>query len=170
MRTLHATIVLGLLLVGPGLVHAQPKSHKPSCPVGSKLFRGHCVIPTECCLEGVCPDGQIFEFGDEPKCVPCSDAQSQTAMNICAKAAADATESKRKALYDRLLAEFPDSRHQLEEMETAWQNFRDKWCELEADRYEGGTVQPLIFSTCFEAVTSRHIGRLVELRKDWKNK
>lgn len=150
--------------------HAQPTPVISPCPQDTVSFRGHCVSQNECCVEGVCPEGQIFEFGAEPKCVPCAEAQSQTAMNICAGTAAHVAESKRKSVVSQVAARLPELRGKLERMEKAWLGFRDKWCDLVAAEYEGGSMQPLIHSNCLEASTNEHVSQLQELRRGWESR
>ncbi len=41
----------------------------------------------------------------------------------------------------------------LREAQRAWLVFRDAHCKVEADRYRGGSIRPLIYSSCKEGLT-----------------
>jgi uncharacterized protein YecT (DUF1311 family) len=41
-----------------------------------------------------------------------------------------------------------------------WLKFRDSHCKFEAAPYEGGSIQPLIYSTCLEDLTKKRIAEI----------
>jgi uncharacterized protein YecT (DUF1311 family) len=107
-------------------------------------------------------------FGQETKKVPCSDASTQTEMNICAGKeyrAADATLNK---VYQQLVAMLDvEERAQLKGAQTAWIKYRDAHCEFVGDQYKGGTIRPTIQGLCLADVTQN---RTVELRDQIKER
>ena len=48
-----------------------------------------------------------------------------------------------------------------------WIKFRDSHCEFESSQYEGGSIKPLIYSTCLEELTKK---RTAELKQSIKNR
>ena len=48
-----------------------------------------------------------------------------------------------------------------------WIKFRDSHCEFESSKYKGGSIQPLIYSSCLEELTKK---RIAELKKNIKNR
>lgn len=44
----------------------------------------------------------------------------------------------------------------IDDMETAWETWRAKACDIEGLRYEGGTVARTIYATCSNRETARH--------------
>lgn len=56
--------------------------------------------------------------------------------------------------YKRLLGELDaEGKKNLQEAQRAWIKFRDAECESAADDYRGGSIRPLIYNTCAEALT-----------------
>lgn len=50
--------------------------------------------------------------------------------------------------------------------EKDWVKFRDSHCKFEASQYEGGSIQPLIYSTCLEKLTRKRITEIKANIKD----
>lgn len=95
---------------------------------------------------------------------PCDDAQSQAEMNMCAAAKFKAADAELNRVYNRLvskLGEDSTQRERLKAAETAWLKYRDDNCEYESSFYEGGSIRPLIHSSCLERMTK---ARTAELR------
>jgi uncharacterized protein YecT (DUF1311 family) len=98
-----------------------------------------------------------------PKVAPvkCGDSASQTSMNECF-----ASEAKRDMqLLDALLKELGQNldaseRERLEEVQSQWAKYRDAHCKWQAAFFEGGSVQPMMYSTCISAVTWNRIDEL----------
>ncbi|MNT18427.1 hypothetical protein D3C72_1536360 [compost metagenome] len=44
--------------------------------------------------------------------------------------------------------------------EKDWIKFRDSHCKFEASQYEGGSIKPLIYSTCLEELTRKRIAAI----------
>lgn len=51
--------------------------------------------------------------------------------------------------------------------EKDWVKFRDSHCKFETSQYEGGSIQPLIYSTCLEELTEK---RIAEIKASIKNR
>ena len=93
--------------------------------------------------------------------VSCDDAANQTLMNECY-----AREAKRDGeLLDDLLKELGNEieaaeRDGLEEVQSNWVKYRDAHCHWQASFFEGGSIQPTIYSSCISAVTWNRIEEL----------
>jgi uncharacterized protein YecT (DUF1311 family) len=87
----------------------------------------------------------------------CGDSTSQTDMNSCF-----AREAKQDLLLlDRLLRELSDTPDKdLEAVQSQWVKYRDAHCHWQAGFFEGGSVQPMMYSTCISAVTWNRIEEL----------
>lgn len=95
---------------------------------------------------------------------PCRDPQSQAEMNMCAREKFKAADAELNRVYNRLVSKLGDDegqRDKLKTAETAWLKYRDDNCEYEASFYDGGSMRPLILSSCFERMTK---ARTAELR------
>ena len=95
---------------------------------------------------------------------PCRDPQSQAEMNMCAREKFKAADAELNRVYSRLaslLADNEGQREKLKAAETAWLKYRDDNCEYEASFFDGGSMRPLILSSCFERMTK---ARAAELR------
>lgn len=53
----------------------------------------------------------------------------------------------------------------LDETNAAWRNYQKNHADFLASRYEGGSIQPLIYASALESVT---IARIVELEAELK--
>ena len=97
---------------------------------------------------------------------PCDDAQSQSEMNICADKRFKAADAVLNRVYNQLAAKLEaDARAKLKAAEVSWLKYRDDNCEYEAAGFEGGSMQPLIRSSCYERMTK---ARTDELRGQLK--
>ncbi len=95
---------------------------------------------------------------------PCDDPQSQVEMNTCAREKFKAADAELNRVYNRLVSLLGDNEAQREKLkaaETAWLKYRDDNCEYEASFFDGGSMRPLILSSCFERMTK---ARTAELR------
>jgi uncharacterized protein YecT (DUF1311 family) len=140
------------------------------CPTDTVPFNGKCVSKGECCVEGVCPAGQVFEYGDSPACVPCDEAVTQQAVTFCVGVEVRRADEVLKSVYKEIIDSFPRAREKVKAMERSWISFRDKYCDAYAAVYEGGTVQGEVSDRCIEQETKRQIDRLKELRASLSQK
>lgn len=165
MKTATLLFALALVSVATDGATAQPAI---KCPAGQTPFKGKCFSRYECCDESVCPAGTVFEFQDQPKCVPCAKAATQKGIEMCTGGDLDTVDARLNAEYKKMMAEFaPELTRELREAERAWVVFRDKFCRAKAALYEGGSIQGQILLDCKAAETRRQLERLAELRKEW---
>lgn len=105
----------------------------------------------------------------------CSQPQeTQTGMNICAGEDYKQADAALNAAYKRAQASMKEflsydaakakaGKKKLIEAQRAWIKFRDLACEVEGLSSEGGTIQPLMISTCLTKLTKRRTEDLLEL-------
>jgi uncharacterized protein YecT (DUF1311 family) len=98
---------------------------------------------------------------------PCGDdAQSQSEMNICADKKFKAADAALNRVYGQLAAKLEaDARARLKTAEVSWLKYRDDNCDYESASFEGGSMRPLIRSSCLERMTK---ARTEELRGQFK--
>jgi len=93
---------------------------------------------------------------------PCRDPQSQAEMNMCAAKRFKAADAELNKVYNRLASMLAgDNSARLKAAEVSWMKYRDDNCDYEADFFEGGSMKPLIYSSCMERMTK---ARTAELR------
>ena len=96
--------------------------------------------------------------------VNCGDSADQTSMNQCfaleARQDLKLLDTLMKELGDRL---DPVQKEHLEEVQSQWVKYKDAHCEWQAAFFEGGSVQPTMYSTCGIALT---LNRIEELKLD----
>ncbi|CRL51451.1 lysozyme inhibitor LprI family protein [Pseudomonas sp. SIMBA_041] len=92
--------------------------------------------------------------------VDCDNATDQATMNQCAAQQNAAADKELNALYQqittRLKAE-PERKKLLVGAQRAWVAFRDAECKFSASGVEGGSVYPLIYSSCTTDLTKARI-------------
>ena len=101
---------------------------------------------------------------------PCGDdAQSQSEMNICADKKFKAADAVLNRVYNQLAAKLEaGARAKLKAAEVSWLKYRDDNCDYEAAQFEGGSMQPLIRSSCLERMTKARTAELRGQLKDWE--
>lgn len=93
---------------------------------------------------------------------PCGDPQSQAEMNICADKRFKAADAELNRAYNQLASKLEaDARARLKTVEVSWLKYRDDNCDYEAAFFKGGSMRPLIYSSCMERMTR---ARAAELR------
>jgi uncharacterized protein YecT (DUF1311 family) len=109
-------------------------------------------------------------FGQGAKKAPCSDADTQAEMNLCAGKEYKTADDALNRVYQQLVAKLePAEKAQLKDVETAWIKYRDSNCELVADQYKGGSIRPMIFGLCMADVTRNRTAELKAQIKDRSN-
>ena len=101
---------------------------------------------------------------------PCADAQSQGEMNVCTSKRFEAADAELNRVYNQLASMLKDDeaqRARLKAAEVSWLKYRDDNCDYEASVYEGGSIKPLIRSSCLERMTK---ARTAELRGQIKER
>jgi uncharacterized protein YecT (DUF1311 family) len=107
-------------------------------------------------------------FGQETKKPPCSDANTQTEMNICAGKEYKTADAALNKVYQQLVAILNvEEKAQLKAAQTAWIKYRDANCVFVGDQYKGGSIRPMIQGLCLADVTQN---RTVELRAQIKDR
>ena len=95
---------------------------------------------------------------------PCRDPQSQAEMNMCSAKRFKAADAELSRVYNRLVTKVGGN-EKLKAAEISWLKYRDDNCDYEASLYEGGSIKPLIYSSCMERMTK---ARTAELRGQLK--
>jgi uncharacterized protein YecT (DUF1311 family) len=109
-------------------------------------------------------------FGQGTKKPPCSDANTQAEMNICAGKEYKAADANLNRVYQQLVAMLePEEKGQLKVAQTAWIKYRDANCEFVADQYRGGSIRPTIYGLCLADVTQNRTAELKTQIKDRSN-
>jgi uncharacterized protein YecT (DUF1311 family) len=166
------TMVLVIATAGePTKAEPRPETAIP-CSKDEVLWNGRCFhryqweSDWKTCPRGVVivPDGE-----DLPRCVPCGDdkVRMQQPMNYCA----DLLRLSGDRDLDRALAavvkEFPRRAGDLEKAHGAWIKWRDAECEVERNRYDGGSMAPQVFEECQLQLNGDRIKQLNALQKRW---
>lgn len=92
--------------------------------------------------------------------VDCDNAADQATMNQCAAQQLKAADKELNALYQQINARLksnPDSKKLLIEAQRSWIAFRDAECKFSSAGVEGGSVYPLIYSTCVTELTKARV-------------
>lgn len=95
-------------------------------------------------------------------------AQTQSEMNATASANYKKADAQLNKLYKQLMAILDkNEKPLLIQAEKDWVKFRDSHCKFDASQYEGGSIQPLIYSSCLEELTRK---RIAEIKASIKNR
>ena len=95
----------------------------------------------------------------EPACL--KTATAQAAMNACADRWLVAAQARLTAELARARTRFGAAAVNASEL--AWVSYRNAECRLQAGRYAGGSIYPLVTLTCWEALTD---ARTAQLERD----
>lgn len=93
----------------------------------------------------------------------CPQARTQRDLNVCAAQELARADSVLNARYQRLVRTMPAP--QLELLRTsqrAWIRFRDAECAYRASAYAGGSMQPMVRSSCLARLTEVRAAELGE--------
>lgn len=98
----------------------------------------------------------------------CDNAMTQGDMNACAAADYRREDAKLNSLYKQVvgLSDKADIA-KLKEIQVAWIRFRDLHCGYEENRYEGGSMAPLVRFNCLRDLTRQRNETLQALIKDF---
>jgi uncharacterized protein YecT (DUF1311 family) len=120
-----------------------------------KFFRATVATATLFCLGSANPDLLSVQVAQKPNC---NNPQSQSEMTACAGIAYQNADRKLNQIYQQLLPKLSSSRRQqLVTAQQAWIRFRDTSCNFEASAFEGGTIAPMIYSSCLARLTEQRI-------------
>jgi uncharacterized protein YecT (DUF1311 family) len=88
-------------------------------------------------------------------------AQTQGEMNATANSSYKKADAELNKVYKQLMAVLDQNEKPLLiQAEKDWMKFRDSHCKFDASQYEGGSIQPLIYSTCLEELTKKRIAEI----------
>ncbi|RVT72734.1 DUF1311 domain-containing protein [Flavobacterium sufflavum] len=88
-------------------------------------------------------------------------AQTQSEMNVTANAKYKKADAELNKVYKQLMAILdPNEKPLLIQAEKDWVKYRDSHCKFDTSQYEGGSIQPLIYSTCLEELTRKRIAEI----------
>lgn len=88
-------------------------------------------------------------------------------MNQCAASGYQAADAELNRVYQQLRRQLdPASQNKLMVAEQKWIEFRDANCAFESDRYAGGSIQPLIHSSCMQQMTQERTAQLQRQLQD----
>lgn len=97
----------------------------------------------------------------------CKNPVSQMAMNVCAGKdyqREDATLNKR---YKELVAKLEkDRRAKLKQVQVTWIKYRDLQCDFDSSNYDGGSMYPLVRSSCLARMTAQRNKELEAMLKE----
>lgn len=150
---IHCFVVAAIALCALSASAAgKAKVHKgtqtKTCPQGSTLFGGVCVQASECCLEGVCGPGEVFEYRERPICVACEKAEMTNAMRWCAQQRAESTFADAERLAAEAARRFPAEASRSKSIQAAWKTFVTKLCEAESLPFQGGSMEGVVLKQC----------------------
>lgn len=95
-------------------------------------------------------------------------AQTQSEMNATAYANYKKADAQLNKVYKQLMVILDKNEMPLLiQAEKDWVKFRDSHCKFDASQYEGGSIQPLIYSNCLEELTKK---RIVEIKASIKER
>lgn len=82
--------------------------------------------------------------------IDCQNPKSQFDLNFCAAERAKTAEQQLKQTYQRAIAKFKGTPQeaQLIAAQSAWTKFRDADCAFVRDRFKGGSMAPMVYSSC----------------------
>ena len=81
-------------------------------------------------------------------------AQTQVEMNMDAQKSYETADLELNKTYKVLMKELdPDAKVLLKKAQLDWIKYRDSHCAFEGQTYDGGSAQPMVISSCLEAVT-----------------
>lgn len=111
-------------------------------------------------------DGTSATLAEPSACAP-EQVQTQIGMNICAQKRYEQVDQILNRLYRQVMALQRETQaNRLLKAQLAWLKFRDLQCAHAAGAYEGGSIAPLIYSTCLTDLTSARNRYLQYLLKD----
>lgn len=91
----------------------------------------------------------------------CNNAQTQSAMNICAGLSYEQADHALNRAYQALVPNLSATRRpKLTNAQLRWITFRDTECDFYGSEAEGGSMQPMLVSGCKDQITQRRTADL----------
>lgn len=94
----------------------------------------------------------------------CGEFHTQSQMNQCASRAYQKADAELNAQYNAYRAQLDETqKRDIKQIQLAWIKYRDLSCAFEASGVQGGSVYPLIMSTCLTDMTQERLQQLKRL-------
>lgn len=91
----------------------------------------------------------------------CRNAETQTEINQCAYQDFQQKDEELSQIYQQYYVKLDTKRQQqLQHAQSVWMTFRDLSCQYEADYYQGGSLAPMVYSSCLKDKTIERINDL----------
>ncbi len=99
---------------------------------------------------------------------PCENAQTTVEMRNCAGKEYKKADAELNSVYRRLMSKLGDEGHKaaLRTAQQAWIKYRDANCEFEAYLNRGGTIYPVVYTSCLSAMTTARTKELREFSEE----
>jgi uncharacterized protein YecT (DUF1311 family) len=95
-------------------------------------------------------------------------AQTQAEMNQTAAKGYYKADAELNKVYKILMSKLDENgKSLLIKAENDWIKYRESHCKFEASFYEGGSMQPMTYSSCLESITMERIKELKEAIKEF---
>lgn len=99
----------------------------------------------------------------------CNNPQTQSEMNACAGLSYQQADKRLNQVYQQLVPKLPSVRRQkLTSAQQAWIKFRDSNCAFQRSEVEGGSMAPMIYSSCLAEMTKQRTEQLEAYIRDIK--
>jgi uncharacterized protein YecT (DUF1311 family) len=137
------------------------------------------ALPAFPCVTQVPAQGNTASPTGNPGDIPCDQRQTQLDMKQCSAELYEKSDTQLNALYSKLVERFQkrishaaqqkDAGQQTYELrglsslrqpQRAWIQYRDAHCAAARQRYEGGTIAPVVISLCMAEVTGHLVQEL----------
>ena len=93
--------------------------------------------------------------------IDCRNAATQTEINQCVYRDFQQKDEELNRIYQQYYTKLDGTRkEQLKQAQLVWVNFRDLSCQYEADYYQGGSLAPMVYSSCLKDKTKERISDL----------
>lgn len=99
----------------------------------------------------------------------CDSAQTQVELNLCAQMRFQKADQELNAVYKQLMNLLPADRKQLVvQAQRQWLTYRDTHCAIYEKLYQGGSMLPMVVSSCKEETTLSRTNELKTLLSELK--
>lgn len=97
----------------------------------------------------------------------CKNPITQYDLNRCSGKDAEREDALLNKNYKELMGKVDaKEKAQIKNVQLAWIKFRDLQCTYEADRYQGGSMQPMVYSSCLYQMTKQRNKDLNDMIND----
>jgi len=93
----------------------------------------------------------------------CDEPLTQVEMSQCAALESAQTEKQLKKIYQQLKTQNSGDVEQLnllKQTQSLWLKYRETSCQFASSQYEGGSIQPFIYSSCITGLTQERVENL----------